>query len=269
MERTREALDTMRAGDEDYTRLAVEAAARRAQARAEEIDRSLRAATDLRSGVRRGLADLARETEDYASQAEQAVAGAFRGMEDALVKFASEGKLSFRSLADSIIADLARIAVRRSITGPLFSWLQTALAAPAAPAGHGDLPGTSYGTAHSGGIVGALATRRSGVPAGAFAGAPRLHGGGIAGLRSDEVPTILRRGEGVFTPEQMAALGSAPDVHVEIHVENRGTPQRLRETGRRIDGRRLVIAAVAEDVAEGGDVSRAVQSRFGLGLSPS
>jgi lambda family phage tail tape measure protein len=47
------------------------------------------------------------------------------GMEDAFVKFAQTGKLSFKDLANSIIADLIRIAVRRAIVaaigGPLGS----------------------------------------------------------------------------------------------------------------------------------------------------
>lgn len=37
------------------------------------------------------------------------------GMEDAFVKFAMTGKLSFKDLANSILADLARIAVKRAI----------------------------------------------------------------------------------------------------------------------------------------------------------
>ena len=47
------------------------------------------------------------------------------GMEDAFVQFVQTGKLSFKSLANSIIADLVRIAVRRAIVaavgGPLGS----------------------------------------------------------------------------------------------------------------------------------------------------
>ena len=40
---------------------------------------------------------------------------ATKGMEDAFVKFAQTGKLSFKDLADSIIADVIRIGIRRAI----------------------------------------------------------------------------------------------------------------------------------------------------------
>lgn len=61
-------------------------------------------------------------TNIYASVAD-AVAGAFKGMEDALVQFVKTGKLDFKSLADSIISDLARITIQQGITGPLSGML--------------------------------------------------------------------------------------------------------------------------------------------------
>ena len=51
--------------------------------------------------------------------------------------------------------------------------------------------------AHGGGVVGDGGHFRS-VPASAFAGALRYHGGGIAGLAPNEVPTVLERGEEVL-----------------------------------------------------------------------
>jgi len=53
------------------------------------------------------------------------------------------------------------------------------------------------------------------VPAMAFAGAPRMHGGGFAGLRPDEVPAILQRGERVMSRREVAG-SSAPIVNVTI-----------------------------------------------------
>lgn len=54
-----------------------------------------------------------------AKASSQLFGNAFRGMEDALTKFATSGKLDFKSLADSIISDLVRIQIRASITTPL------------------------------------------------------------------------------------------------------------------------------------------------------
>lgn len=61
------------------------------------------------------------------------------------------------------------------------------------------------GVKHTGGLVGSGPTRQ--VSPLLFANAPRYHSGGIAGIKPNEVPTILEKGEGVFTKEQMAAMG--------------------------------------------------------------
>lgn len=51
---------------------------------------------------------------------------------------------------------------------------------------------------HSGGMAGGSGTRRQ-VPAMLFAGAPRMHTGGVAGLGPNELPVILEKGEEVLT----------------------------------------------------------------------
>lgn len=77
--------------------------------------------------------------------------------------------------------------------------------------------GILSGTFHAGGIVGAPVPQRL-VPAFAFVGAPRLHGGGMAGLRPDEVPAILQRGEMVLSRSQLAAMGSARETRPPVNV---------------------------------------------------
>ena len=74
------------------------------------------------------LKSFAESAFKFADQAEQAVVGAFKGMEDAMVKFVMTGKLNFRDLANSIISDLTRMLVRAAITKPLFSFLFPGLA---------------------------------------------------------------------------------------------------------------------------------------------
>ena len=69
------------------------------------------------------LKSFAESAFKFAEQAENAVVNAFKGMEDAMVKFVLTGKLNFRDLANSIIADLTRMLVRAAITKPLFGAL--------------------------------------------------------------------------------------------------------------------------------------------------
>lgn len=87
------------------------------------------------------------------------------------------------------------------------------------------IPGISTGL-HDGGIAGIEATFLRAVPPSLFHNAPRFHDGGFIG--ADEVPAILRRGEGVFTPEQMARLGPAGGINAPVTIYfsgNAGDPR--------------------------------------------
>jgi lambda family phage tail tape measure protein len=81
---------------------------------------------DINVGIQEGFQDYLTDIQDRATAARDAVGNALRGVEDAFVTLATTGKLSFRDLADSIIADIARIAIRQSITGPLAGMLSGA-----------------------------------------------------------------------------------------------------------------------------------------------
>lgn len=54
-------------------------------------------------------------------------------------------------------------------------------------------------TMHTGGTVGGVQNMSTSVSPAVFMGAPRFHDGGFPGLRSDEVPTILQKGEQVLS----------------------------------------------------------------------
>ena len=49
-----------------------------------------------------------------------------------------------------------------------------------------------------------------------FAAAPRMHSGGMAGLRHDEVPAILQRGERVLSRREAQSYGAGGGVNVTI-----------------------------------------------------
>ena len=81
------------------------------------------------NGIQRGAQQYFSTIKSFAEETGEVVSKAFQGMEDALVKFVMTGKLNFSDLTRSILADLARIAVRQAIMKPLmglFPFLQNA-----------------------------------------------------------------------------------------------------------------------------------------------
>jgi lambda family phage tail tape measure protein len=105
------------------------------------------------------------EVENVAKQSQNLFSNAFKGMEDALVKFVQTGKLDFRSLADSIIADMIRMQVQQNVTGPLARWLAgMAGAGSTGTTGYGDTAGVAAGVpSYAGGGDTGSASRSGGV----------------------------------------------------------------------------------------------------------
>jgi len=148
---------------------------------------------------------------------------------------------AFKDLAKQLI----QMAMNRFIM-MLFQGIASSFGAGALQMGTSATPATQPGSTfengffydqpvmHTGGIVGEEPTETRKVPLSIFDTAPRFHTGGIAdedakaeGLKPNEVPAILKKGEGVFTPEQMAELAPAPKPEQKEEVE----PRRYHEGG--------------------------------------
>jgi hypothetical protein len=72
--------------------------------------------------------------------------------------------------------------------------------------------GMPVGLYHTGGVVGKEMPMARSVDPGIFKTAPRFHSGTpdkLPKLASNEMPAVLKKDEGVFTPAQMQALGPA------------------------------------------------------------
>lgn len=73
--------------------------------------------SDWRAGARRAWEDYAFAASNALEQANGLMNTALSGWEDAWVRFAQTGKLSFRDMANAIVADLARIAAKQAAVG--------------------------------------------------------------------------------------------------------------------------------------------------------
>ena len=71
--------------------------------------------TESLNNIQKGAKAYFDTISDFGKQTQDAVSNAFKGMEDALVKFVQTGKLNFSDLARSIMADLTRMLVRASL----------------------------------------------------------------------------------------------------------------------------------------------------------
>ncbi len=157
-------------------------------------DELLSKRTDPEAGILRAFKNYEKGATDTATAIETAFTEAMKATEDAIVNMVTSGEVSLNSLndlANSIVADITCMMVQQSITGPLAKWMGSSMESGGFMS---DILGSIF---HEGGMAGETAPSRQ-VPAFVFAGAPRYHSGGIAGLRPDEVPAILQRGETVI-----------------------------------------------------------------------
>lgn len=174
------------------------------KAAAEEARPATEATATGWKAVTEALSDYAKKAKDIGADIGQALVGAFQSADNAVGEFVKTGKLDFRDLVTSLLADLSKLAARRFLLGPIASALSGAL---------GGAGGIFASIMHTGGMVGATGPGRM-VPALAFAGAQRMHSGGMVGLRHDEVPAILQRGERVLSRREVQDYGNGVIVNI-------------------------------------------------------
>ena len=137
-------------------------------------------------------------------------------MEDALVSFVTKGKADFRSLAQSILSDIARLTLRQTVMKPLAQFLSSAIGSMFGGGGvdifHGNALGGVYNSpslsAYSGQIVSSPTLFK-------FA----KGGTGLMGEAGPEAILPLKRGPGGYLGVR-ADTGKGGDVYVTVNVES-------------------------------------------------
>lgn len=179
-------------------------------------------------------------TRDVAGQTKSLFTNAFSSMEDAIVQFAMTGKLSFADFAKSILADMARIAVRQASSSALSGLFGLAASAAGSYFGGG---ATSAGSTQAG----YSSTYFPQAKGGAWSGGVQMFANG--GAFSDSVvstPTAFGMANG-----KTGVMGEAgPEAIVPLARDSQG---RLGVRGGANSS--TVNVSVTVDASEGGGAS--------------
>jgi lambda family phage tail tape measure protein len=197
---------------------------------AQKSSADIRAANaDWTTGAKRAIADYADQAANVAASTASTFQDAFKGMEDAFATFVTTGKISFSSLATSVIADIARMQARAVISG-LFSYAASAIGSYFGDSSSASASSASYGF-H-------LAT-----------------GGYVAGpgtSTSDSIPAMLSDGEYVMKAAAVNRIGRA-----NLDAANSG--HTVNGWQKFAQGGYVGNAASTATVGRGGDVTIAPQ----------
>lgn len=128
-----------------------------------------KAQADWSNGARSAFQNYAEQAADVAGQSKSLFINAFSNMEDGIIQFVKTGKLSFKDLADGIIADLIRIQVQQAAVG-IFGTIFSGLTAGGAAAGNGLAAGSAGATSSSLGASAAGYSSKFGFSDGGYTG---------------------------------------------------------------------------------------------------
>ena len=170
----------------------------------EILNPSLKAVEEFREefkiGTQNAFIQFKNDALDAGKQAADSFSTFTSGMEDAFVQFVQTGKLSFKSLANSIIADLVRIAVRRAIVaaigGPLGSLFGMANGGPvqgATPIIVGERGPELFVPQSAGKIINNSTLKGSGQNTGGMSGSPTVVNYNIQAVDASSFRSLVAR----------------------------------------------------------------------------
>lgn len=169
-----------------------------------ENGKSAAKAGDPSASAQTDKKDEAKASSDTSANGNGAAGGGSAGTGNGLFNFI-DSLFTSDSLLGTLWSKVSSLFTSDGLLGGLMSSISglfSSLLKPEGPLGGilSGIAGFFSALFHTGGIVGETGRAGRMVSPGLFAGAPRFHTGGLV---AGEVPIIARKGEAVFTPEQM------------------------------------------------------------------
>lgn len=224
-----------------------------AQRKLKTAEKSVQDMSETQRKLEQDAEDARKKADEDMRRRAEAVEDVFGDIRDAAkdsIKDVIKGTESigdaFQKLADRITDILLDLALEELLSGGTgFSDVFGTILG-----GIGGIGGTSGGGADPLGLLttaafggGVVPFHKGGVVG--FDGTPRFHTGGIAGLRPDEVPAVLQRGEEVLTandPRHRDNGGSAGNVVVNVTFPNARNTDEARQAGSEIAAKAAAAA---------------------------
>ena len=214
------------------------------------------------AGLNQGLAEYSRRYGNVADRIKNMTSSVTYKMESSFTNFldvTSDKFLKFGALVEDVLGQIQKQLIRSMIVQPLISNLSNLSLGggmnTGAPAHVGAGGTTAFGM-HSGGIVGADYSFTRDVP--------KFHSGGVA---ANETPAILKNGEGVFTQEQMKAMGN---VNVQV-IDQRQSGEQIEAKTENKNGKTNVTLLVRDEVRKTigtGGADKTMRNSFNIDRSP-
>lgn len=238
---------------------------------------------DWTNGFTKAVQNLADEANNMAGAVNSAVSGAFASMGDALGTFVTTGKLDFKSLASSILSDMAKIAARAATNAALSSLFGAASSAYGGVSA-GTTTGTSgfsdygvYPQAKGGGWSGGTQFfAQGGAFTNSIVSSPTAFGmsGGGRGVMGEAGPEAIvplaRASDGSLGVRLVGGAGNQSSGGVNVYVtinsdgsassetDKAGTEQFGREIGTIIESKYRQL--LARDLRDGGNIKNAIKA---------
>lgn len=203
--------------------------------------------------LQKSVKQYGEDAQNVGKQVRDALTDAFKAAEDAIVKFATTGKISFGDFVESVLAGLVRIQAQKMISG-LAEGLTSVL---------GKTLGGYFDYKFGDGLGSEYAKNEifgSGNIPGKASGGPVSSGKTyLVGERGPEL--FSPYSPGTIIPNHM--LGGFGAMQIQINHKNEGTKQEVTSSSADFDGNTMVINIVTRDIENDGLVSKAIMRNFG------